>query len=212
MRILVTGFDPFDGEEINPAREAVFALPDEIAGAAIIKAEVPTEFMQSTILMRELIAQHSPDIVLCVGQAGGISGLNAERVAINLQDARIPDNAGYAPLDAPVIADGPAAYFATLPVKAMVRAAREAGLAAQVSYSAGTFVCNHLMYVALHELRARPDVRAGFVHIPYLPEQVAKRPGVPAMPLAETVRGLSAMISAAVGFEKDLEVSEGALN
>ncbi|WP_167142789.1 pyroglutamyl-peptidase I [Canibacter zhoujuaniae] len=212
MRILVTGFDPFDGEEINPAREAVFALPDEIAGAAIIKAEVPTEFMQSTILMRELIAQHSPDIVLCVGQAGGISGLNAERVAINLQDARIPDNAGYAPLDAPVIADGPAAYFATLPVKAMVRAAREAGLSAQVSYSAGTFVCNHLMYVTLHELRERPDTRAGFVHIPYLPEQVAKRPGVPAMPLAETVRGLSEMISAAVGLEKDLEVSEGTLN
>ena len=148
----------------------------------------------------EAIEREAPDAVLCLGQAGGRAAITPERVAINVDDARIPDNAGEQPVDRPTVPGGPAAYFATLPVKAMAEAIRAAGVAAEVSNTAGTFVCNHLMYAVLHLLAERyPGVRAGFMHVPFVPEQTGDKPGQPSMPLADMVRGLTAAVGAIFG-------------
>ena len=152
MKLLLTAFDPFGGESVNPALEAIRLVPDEVAGWEIAKLEVPTVFGASVDTVAQAIRRETPDAVLCIGQAGGRCDLTPERVAINIDDARIADNAGNQPIDAPIAKDGPAAYFATLPVKAMAAAIREAGLPASVSNTAGTFVCNHLMYRVLHHL------------------------------------------------------------
>lgn len=170
MKVLVTGFDPFGGERVNPAYEAVKALPDTLDGAQIYKRELPTAFARSAAALEEYLTGLQPDIVLCVGQAGGTPAVRVERVAINLADARIPDNDGAQPLDEPLRADGDAAYFSTLPVRAMVQAVRAAGLPCSVSYTAGTYVCNAALYNALYLAAKRfPGLRAGFVHVPYLP-------------------------------------------
>jgi pyroglutamyl-peptidase len=150
VKILATGFDPFGGEKINPAYEAVKLLPREIAGAEIFTAEIPTVFGKCGDVLRRLIRERRPDAVLCVGQAGGRSVISVEKVAVNLMEARIPDNEKMQPSDEPVVPGGPAAYFSGLPVKAMVRAVREQGIPAGISYTAGTFVCNDVMYRLLH--------------------------------------------------------------
>ncbi|WP_125763588.1 pyroglutamyl-peptidase I [Levilactobacillus mulengensis] len=215
MKILVTGFDPFGGEPTNPAIAAVNQLPDEIAGAAIVKLEIPTVFGQCATVVRQAILTEQPDIVLNIGQAGGRAALTPERVAINLDDGRIPDNAGQQPIDQPIQVDGAAAYFTQLPVKAMARAIRAAGLPSSVSTTAGTYVCNHIMYQVQY-LRATefPQLRAGFMHIPFLPSQVTTKPGQPSLSLADDVRGITAAITAIVerDGQGDVATIEGTLN
>ena len=182
MKILVTGFDPFGGEKVNPALEAVKSLPSVIHGAEIRWVEIPTVFYQSAEVLEAEIVRYQPDVVLCIGQAGGRAGLTPERVAINQDDARIPDNQGNQPIDTPIRLDGEAAYFSTLPIKAMVQAINEVGLPATVSNTAGTFVCNHLMYQALYLADKKfPNMRAGFMHIPYMTEQVVNKPNTASM-------------------------------
>lgn len=151
MKILVTGFTPFGGEQINPSWEAARRLPNRIGGAELIKHEIPTEFDASGAALHKLLTELRPDAVLCVGQYGGANCIRVERVAVNLRDARIADNAGKQPTDEPVVAGGPDAYFATIPTREIVDALREQNIPAQLSYSAGTFVCNNLLYCALHE-------------------------------------------------------------
>ena len=159
MKILVTGFDPFGGETVNPAYEAVKLLPDSIAGAQIIKLQVPTRFALSSTVLEAAVNEHRPDAVICVGQAGGRSAITPERVAINLADASIPDNAGDQPVDEPIRKDGAPAYFTSLPVKAMVQKMRAAGIPAALSYTAGSFVCNSLMYTLLYRNRSTTAVK-----------------------------------------------------
>ncbi len=166
--VLLTGFAPFDGDAVNPSWQAVSTLRGrQVAGHRIAVRELPTEFGAALRVLRRAIRETRPKLVVCVGLAGGRRRISLERVAINVDDARIPDNAGLQPVDEPVVRGGPAAYFATLPVKAMLAALRETGIPAEVSQTAGTFVCNHVFYGLMHALRNRPAVRAGFVHVPY---------------------------------------------
>ena len=211
MKILVTGFDPFGGEKVNPALEAVKSLPSEIHGAEIHWVEIPTVFYRSAEVLEAEIVRFQPDAVLCIGQAGGRASLTPERVAINQDDARIPDNQGNQPIDTPIRLDGEAAYFSTLPIKAMVQAIKEEGLPAAVSNTAGTFVCNHLMYQALYLADKKfPDMRAGFMHIPYMTEQVINKPNTASMNLTDIVRGIEAAIGAIVDYkDKDIKLVGG---
>lgn len=212
MKILVTGFDPFGGEKVNPALEAVKSLPSEIHGAEIHWVEIPTVFYRSAEVLEAEIVRFQPDAVLCIGQAGGRASLTPERVAINQDDARIPDNQGNQPIDTPIRLDGEAAYFSTLPIKAMVQAVKEEGLPATVSNTAGTFVCNHLMYQALYLADKKfPHMRAGFMHIPYMTEQVINKPNTASMSLPDIVRGIEAAIGAIVDYkDKDIKLVGGA--
>ena len=214
MKVLVTGFDPFGGEKLNPALEAIKSLPSEIQGAEVRWLEVPTVFYKSAKILEEEIRLYQPDIVLCVGQAGGRKGLTPERVAINQDDARIQDNEGNQPIDRPIQLDGPPAYFSSLPIKAMVQAIKEEGLPASVSNTAGTFVCNHLMYQVLYLVEKEfPNIKAGFMHIPYMAEQVVDKPHTPAMDLVDIVRGIEAAIRAIIEYgEKDLQLVGGELH
>ena len=211
MKILVTGFDPFGGEKVNPALEAVKSLPSEIHGAEIHWVEIPTVFYKSAEVLETAIVRFQPDAVLCIGQAGGRASLTPERVAINQDDARIPDNQGNQPIDTPIRLDGQAAYFSTLPIKAMVQAIKEEGLPATVSNTAGTFVCNHLMYQALYLADKKfPHMRAGFMHIPYMTEQVINKPNTASMNLTDIVRGIEAAIGAIVDYkDKDIKLVGG---
>ena len=212
MKILVTGFDPFGSDKINPAIEAVKKLPDTIKGAKIIKLEIPTVFNKSAQVVHQAIVKEQPDYVLNVGQAGGRSALTPERVAININDGRIPDNDGYQPLDEPIQPDGDTAYFTQLPTKAMAKAIRAAGLPAIVSNTAGTYVCNHIFYqVQYMRTKEFPKLKAGFIHIPFLPEQVITRPNQPSMALADIVKGLTAAIGAIVerDGQSDIKAVEG---
>ena len=211
MKILVTGFDPFGGEKVNPALEAVKSLPSVIHGAEIRWVEIPTVFYQSAEVLEAEIERYQPDAVLCIGQAGGRASLTPERVAINQDDARIPDNQGNQPIDTPIRLDGQAAYFSTLPIKAMVQAIKEEGLPATVSNTAGTFVCNHLMYQALYLADKKfPNMRAGFMHIPYMTEQVINKPNTASMNLTDIVRGIEAAIGAIVDYkDKDIKLVGG---
>lgn len=212
MKILVTGFDPFGEDEINPAIEAVKRLDDEIAGARIVKLEIPTVFGECADVVHEAILKEKPDYVLNIGQAGGRFALTPERVAINFDDGRIADNKGYQPIATPIHEDGQNAYFTQLPVKAMARAIRNAGLPSSVSTTAGTFVCNHIMYQVQYMIdKEFPDLKAGFMHIPYLPEQVVAKPETPSLSLADDVKGITAAIGAIVKMvdKKDLQSIEG---
>ena len=192
-KLLVTGFDPFGGQPVNPAREAVLRLPDTVGGYEITKLEIPTVFGLAAETVLQAANERQPHAVLCVGQAGGRSAVTPEMVAINLREATIPDNAGNIPVNTPVVENAPAAYFSTLPVRDMVQAVKERGIPCALSYTAGTFVCNDLLYTLLHHYRDT-DVRVGFVHIPYLPEQAGE--GVPSMELDTVVEALTAMIGA----------------
>ena len=211
MKILVTGFDPFGGEKVNPALEAVKSLPSEIHGAEVYWVEIPTVFYKAAEVLETAIVRFQPDAVLCIGQAGGRTSLTPERVAINQDDARIPDNQGNQPIDTPIRLDGEAAYFSTLPIKAMVQAIKEVGLPATVSNTAGTFVCNHLMYQALYLADKKfPNMRAGFMHIPYMTEQVVNKPNTASMNLTDIVRGIEAAIGAIVDYkDKDIKLVGG---
>ena len=211
MKVLVTGFDPFGGEKLNPALEAIKSLPSEIQGAEVRWLEVPTVFYKSAKILEEEIRIYQPDIVLCIGQAGGRKGLTPERVAINQDDARIQDNEGNQPIDRPIQLDGPPAYFSSLPIKAMVQAIKEEGLPASVSNTAGTFVCNHLMYQVLYLVEKEfPTIKAGFLHIPYMMEQVIDKPNTPAMDLVDIVQGIEAAIRATIEYgDQDLKLVGG---
>ena len=192
-KLLVTGFDPFDGQPVNPAREAVMRLPDTVGGYEISKLEIPTVFGLAAETVLKVAEELHPHAILCVGQAGGRAAVTPEVVGINLREATIPDNAGHMPVNTPVIENAPAAYFATLPVRDMVQAVKEKGIPCTLSYTAGAFVCNDLLYTLLHHYRDT-DVKVGFVHIPYLPEQAGE--GVPSMELSTVVEALTAMIGA----------------
>jgi pyroglutamyl-peptidase len=213
MKALVTGFEPFGGDRVNPSFEALQRLPRRLGGLDIVTAALPVVYGAALPALREAIAAARPDIVLGVGLAGGRAELSLERVAINIDDARIPDNGGNQPIDRPVIAGGPAAYFATLPIKAAVAALRDAGLPAAVSNSAGTFLCNHVFYGLMHESATGADrFRAGFLHVPYLPSQAALTPGAPSMALEQIVEGIEIILTVAATRVDDLVVSEGALS
>lgn len=199
MKVLITGFSPFGGETINPALEAVNELPDTIEGAEIIKAELPVVFNGGALVLEELIITHRPEVVICVGQAGSRAAISVERVAINLQDARIPDNEGKTPVDEQVKADGKDAYFSNLPTRAMVQALGEQGIPAVLSYSAGTYVCNDAMYHLLYWIDKRwQDLRGGFIHVPYCPAQAANMSSPPpSMSIADIARALEVAIGVA---------------
>lgn len=192
-KLLITGFDPFGGESINPSWEAVKALPETIGTWQLTKLEVPTVFGKAGETVLAAAEKLHPDAVLCVGQAGGRAAITPELVAINLRYGRIADNAGCAPMDEPVWPDGPAAYFSTLPVRNMAQAIVDAGLPGQVSYSAGAFVCNDLLYTVLNHYAGTP-VRAAFIHVPFLPQQAKE--GVPSMSQEDIQKGLAAAILA----------------
>lgn len=209
MKLLLTAFDPFGGSAINPALEAVKLVGDDVAGVEIVKLEVPTVFGKSIAAAAAAIARERPDAVLCVGQAGGRPELTVERVAINVDDARIADNEGNQPIDRVIFADGAPAYFATLPIKAMVAKIREAGLPASVSNTAGTYVCNHLMYGVLYTLaKDYPGTRGGFLHVPFVPSQTVERPA-PSMCVEDIARGIEAAIAAIGEHEVDIAAAEG---
>lgn len=212
MKILITAFDPFGGSQINPALEAIRKLPDTIRGAEIITLKISTVFNKSALLIEEVIEIEKPSYILNIGQAGGRKEITPERLAINLDDARIPDNEGNQPIDQKIVQDGANAYFSQLPIKAMVDYMKEENIPASISNTAGTFVCNHLMYQTLYLTNTKfPNARAGFMHIPFLPEQVKKDSNLPSMPLAKIVQGIILSIQAIIDFDgrKDLKIIGG---
>ena len=212
-RILLTGFDPFGGETINPSWEAVRSLHGRrVGGHLVVAHQLPTEFAASLRQLRAAMRELKPAIVLGVGQAGGRTQLSLERVAINLQEARMPDNAGAQPSDEPVIAGAPAAYFSTLPLKVMLAALHDAGIPAEISYSAGTYVCNQIAYAMLHLAAAQRGTRAGFIHLPYLPQQAARVPGAASMALEDMVRGLTTALRVATTTRTDIRAVAGTLD
>ena len=212
MAILLTGFEPFGGDARNPSADLLALLGGEhIDGQPIATAVLPCCFGAVGPALEAALTRHAPSLVLAIGQAGGRACLSFERVAINLLDARIADNDGAQPVDLPVIESAPPAYFTTLPVKAMAEAARAAGVPAELSLSAGTYVCNAAFFRLMHLLSAHPHVRGGFLHIPFLPEQAARQPGAPSMALETVVIGVRAALSAAWRTQDDLRVAGGTI-
>jgi pyroglutamyl-peptidase len=209
-KVLLTGFDPFGGESLNPSWLAVQALHGkQIAGHRVVAAQLPTVFGDSLAALDKLLRAHKPALVICVGQAGGRQAISLERVAININDARIADNAASQPIDTPVVPGAPAAYFTSLPIKAMCLAVLKAGIAAEVSQTAGTYVCNHVFYGLMHMLatrRGHARTRGGFVHVPYLPAQ-----GTPSMPLEDITRGLGVALRTALTTDIDVVLAAGAI-
>ena len=189
-KLLITGFDPFGGETVNPAWEAVKRLPDTAGEYVLCKLLIPTVYAAAAQKVLDAARELKPDVILCIGQAGGRNDVTPERIGINLRLARIPDNAGNRPEGEPVVPGGADGYFATVPVDRMAQAIRDAGYPASVSNTAGTFVCNDVLYTVLHACLGT-NVRAGFLHVPFLPEQ-----GQPSLPLEDTVKALEAAISA----------------
>ena len=210
MKVLITGFDPFGGESINPAWEAVKVIKDEIAGAEIVKMQIPTVVGKSIAKIHDKMVEINPDIVIAVGQAGGRFGVTPERVAINVTDARIPDNEGNQPIDEPIFADGDAAYFSNLPVKAMVQEIKNAGYPTSLSNTAGTYICNHVMYGILYYIQKEfPNVRGGFIHVPFAASQVVNKPNTPSMAIADITAAIEAAIKAAVEHHADIKAIGG---
>lgn len=195
MKVLVTGFEPFGGETINPALEAVKMLDNQINGAEIIKLELPTVFGKSKEVLERALEKEKPNIVICVGQAGGRDKISIERVAINIDDAGIPDNEENKPIDQPIVHNGDKAYFSSLPIKEILNNLKENKIPAEISNSAGTYVCNHIMYNLLYYIDKKAlDTLGGFIHIPYIPEQVIDKKMAPSMSLDYIVRGLRIII------------------
>ncbi|WP_099209501.1 pyroglutamyl-peptidase I [Thermococcus henrietii] len=191
MKVLVTGFEPFGGEEINPSWEAVKALPEELNGATLLKAQLPVSFKRVREILPRLITKERPDIVLLTGQAGGRPNVTVERVAINVMDSTMPDNDGFKPEDEPVFEGAPDAYFATIPIKAIVKALRKAGIPAGVSNTAGTYVCNTAMFTALHTIAVSGmETKAGFIHVPFSHAQALEksRPSMAQETINEAIR------------------------
>lgn len=212
MKVLLTGFDPFGGEKVNPALEAVKLLPNEILGSEIIKLEIPTVFRKSYNVLREAIIKNNPDVVISVGQASGRFGITPERVSINIDDARIADNEGNQPIDERIFEDGKEAYFSNLPIKAMVAEIKENGLPASVSNTAGTFVCNHIMYSIMYMIEKEfTNIRGGFIHVPCIPAQVVNKVGVPSMSVEDISKGLEYALRAVIKNDKDIKTVGGAI-
>ena len=212
MKILITGFDPFGGENINPALEAVKKLPTTILNSEVIKIEIPTVFEKSLQKIEENIIKHNPDVVISVGQAGGRFGITPERVAINIDDARIKDNEGNQPIDIKIFEDGENAYFSNLPIKAMVKEMTDNGIPASVSNTAGTFVCNHVMYGVLYLIDKKyPNIKGGFIHVPYIPSQVVTKPNNPSMSIDDIAKGLELCIKAVIENSSDIKTVGGTI-
>lgn len=220
-RVLLAGFEPFEDDPVNPAWEIARTLDGWACEGAVVQAlQLPCVFGRAIdtldAALADIQARGAPlPLVLCIGAAGGRTEISMERAALNVDDARIPDNAGCQPIDTEVVAGGPAAYFSTLPIKAMVRDMRAAGLPAAVSNSAGTFVCNHIFYALMHRLATQPALahtRGGFVHVPYLPEQAAPRPGVASMALAAQVEAFRVGIRTALTVRQDVRETAGRLH
>ena len=191
--LLITGFDPFGGQSINPSWEAVRRLPDEVGQWKLTKLQIPTVFGQAAQTVLNTANRMAPDAIVCVGQAGGRSAITPEVVAINLREAQIPDNAGNQPVNLPVVEDGPCGYFSTLPARQMVQTMTAAGYPAALSYSAGAFVCNDVLYTLLHRFHGTAT-QVGFVHVPFLPEQAGETH--PSLPLDGIIAALTAAIAA----------------
>lgn len=215
-RILVTGFEPFERDTVNPSWEVARALDGWVCeGAAVQAVQLPCVFGRAIEVLDDALAGCRPTLVVALGLAGTRLEITPERVAINVDDARIADNAGSQPIDQPVIAGAPAAYFSTLPIKAIVRDMRAAGVPASVSNTAGTFVCNHVFFALMHRLATRPELasaRGGFVHLPCLPEQAARLAGVPSMALATQVEGLRTLLRTALTVRQDVPETGGQLH
>ena len=210
MNILITGFDPFGGEAINPALEVVKLLPDEIDGHKIDKLEIPTVFHKSKEVVKEQLNQKEYDIVLAIGQAGGRFELTPERVGINIDDARIPDNEGNQPIDEVIQTTGAAAYFSNLPVKRMTEGIKSQGVPARLSNTAGTFVCNHILYqLGYLEATQFPNIKFGFIHVPCIPEQVTDKVEKPSMSLETIAKGLKVALEVVIESDKDIKVALG---
>ena len=213
MKVLITGFDPFGGESVNPAYEAVKLLPDVVAGAKVMKLEIPTVYNKAYEAVEVGIEKYNPDVVICVGQAGGRSSIQIEKVAINLAEARIKDNEGNQPMDLPIRPDGKNAYFTNLPCKAVVNEIRKAGIPAHISYTAGTFVCNDVMYSLLYMIDKKYNhIRGGFIHVPYVLNQVIDKPmGTAAMSVETIAKGLELAIKAIVENKEDISLHMGTI-
>ena len=210
MKVLITGFDAFGGEPVNPAEEAVKMVSDKIAGAEVVKVIIPTVQNKSVQAIEKAIEEHKPDIVISVGQAGGRYDITPERVAINIDDYRIKDNEGNQPIDAVIQPDGQPAYFSNLPVKAMVKHMNEHNIPATLSNTAGTFVCNHVMYGILFMIDKKyPSIKGGFIHIPYMTSQVMDKKNTPFMSLHDIVKGLELAIEACVIYDEDIKAIGG---
>lgn len=210
FKVLLTGFEPFGEDSLNPSQALLNAKEQlHVTGVEVIGCVLPVVRYQAAEVAINAIKTHQPDLVLMFGQASGRGVITPERVAINLDDYRIADNAGHQPIDEAIIADGPAAYFTTLPVKAMVEDLQQAGIAAEVSYSAGTFVCNHLFYAVQHYL-AQKDIRSGFIHVPPLPEQVpATNPSLPSLGLEPLIAAVRVMIQTCYHSKQDRQIIGG---
>lgn len=195
MKILLTAFEPFGGETVNPAQEAVARVSESLSGLKLVKMTVPVEYERSGLLVVDAIRREKPDAVLCVGQAGGRGAVTPERTAVNLDNAKAPDNAGEVREQKPILPGGPERLPATLPVDVLAERIRAIGVPSEVSEGAGTYVCNHLMYSVLYETRDTP-VRAGFIHVPFIPEQTASRPDAPSLPLSAIARALECALRA----------------
>lgn len=209
MKILITGFDPFEDNEINPSWEAVKQLPSQIGEHEITKLEIPTVFHKAIEVIEEKFQKNHYDAVVAIGQAGGRAEITPERIGINIDDARIADNNGNQPIDIPIQKEGATAYFSNLPVKRMVESIKKDGIPAKLSNTAGTFVCNHILY-QLGYLNATQysNLLFGFIHVPFLPAQVTDKPGTPSMSLNTIVQGLTAAIKA-IDYSPDLKVALG---
>ena len=213
MKVLLTGFDPFGGETTNPSYEAVKLVPDTIDDIQVIKIEVPTVFRKSIEKLEQSIEEHKPDIVICVGQAGGRYEISIERVAINIDDARIPDNEGNQTIDEPIFADGDSAYFSNLHIKAITNEIKKAGIPVSVSNTAGTFVCNHIMYGLLYLIQKKyQNMQGGFIHVPFLPEQVLNKPNTPYMSLEYIAKALIVAVRTAAVFKEDIKITQGKIH
>ena len=215
MKLLLTAFEPFNGGTVNPS-QMVLEKVEEPHGMELVKIVLPVEFKKTTRLLKELLREHRPDVVISLGQAGNRPEICVERVAVNLDNVRssdgmreIADNAGEKPVDEPIIPDGETAYFSTLPVWKLVTAIRNCGVKSAVSYSAGTYVCNHVMYTVLQEAACHyPDMKAGFVHVPFLPEQMEGRTNGYAMELEDMIKGVQAIVN--WFYEADTNIREKA--
>ncbi|MEQ4567875.1 pyroglutamyl-peptidase I [Paenarthrobacter sp. CAP02] len=212
--ILLTGFEPFGEDAVNPSWLAVQRARDILRneGHAVEALELPCVFGRSAAALNAAMDRLVPDVVVCVGLAGGRERVSLERVAINCDDARIPDNAGQRPIDQEVIKGGPAAYFSSLPIKAALRNLQIAGIKGEVSQSAGTYVCNHVFYALMHALASRPGVRGGFIHVPYLPEQLPPAAATPSMPLEVMAEGVASVVRTALGTTTDIQLPAGAIH
>lgn len=204
MKILVTSFEPFGNENINPSYEVLKNISDHIAISEIIKMQVPTVFHLSINKVVEKIQSINPDVILSLGQAGKRYEISVERIAINIDDARIPDTIGQKPVDAIIDPEGDTAYFATIPVKKIVEEIKKEKIPASVSNTAGTYVCNHLMYGVLNYIhKNRLQIKAGFIHVPYLPEQVLDKPYTPFMSLDDMSKAISIALKVIIQWHED---------